>query len=420
MKKKGKQTAAAAAGYVLWAAGWLVLALAIGLVCGALGTWFHHAIELAAAYRQGHPWVIFLLPAAGAATYLLYRLCKVPFDAGTNLILTSVSTGESVPFLLAPLIVAGTTLSHLCGASVGREGAALQLGGAIGHNLAKKLGFGAEGVRTAAMCGMAACFSAMFGTPLTAAVFVLEVIQVGILPYGALFPCLSASYCAHLTARTLGAEPMAFPLGSVPDFTVGNILRVALLAGGCALVSILLCLALEGAAHLAKKVFTNPCLRIIVGGAAMACLVSGLSLYDYVGAGAQIIRRAVAGQAEPWAFLIKLALTALCVGVGFRGGEIVPTLFVGATFGCVAAPWLGLDARFGAYLGMVALFCSVVNCPIASLFLAAELFGTGHLAYFAVVVGVSFVLSGYFGLYSSQVITFSKVRDRELSSEGGG
>ncbi len=402
-----------AVGHLWHVAKWLALSAVMGCACGVLGTGFHRIIDLAAAFRGEHRWIMLLLPLGGVATLLLSRLCRVSFDAGTNLIITSVSENAPVPASLAPLIVVGTTLSHLCGASVGREGAALQLGGSIGHNLGKLLGLEPEDVRLCAMCGMAGCFSAMFGTPLAAAIFVLEVVRVGVIRYGALLPCLTASYAAHLTALALGAEPMAFPLTGAPALSGGSLARVAVLAAGCALVGMLLCVTLEGAVELAKKRLQNPYLRIALGGAGMAALVLGLDLYDYAGAGGAVIARAVAGQAEPWAFALKLALTALCVAAGYRGGEIVPTLFIGATFGCVAAPLVGLAPGFGACVGMIALFCSVVNCPVASLFLAAELFSTGELAPFAVAVAVAYVLSGYVSLYSSQRTQFAKLGDRD-------
>ncbi len=352
-----KDRAIAVGRYLFSALRWLALAVALGCLCGLLGAGFHRCIDLATTFRQGHPWLLLLLPLGGVATLLLYRLCRVSFDAGTNLIITSVASNADVPLLLAPLIVVGTTLSHLLGASV------------------------------------------------------------GVLRYGALLPCLAASYCAHLVALALGAEPMAFALTGQSALSAGGLARVALLAALCAAVSILLCVALEGGGHLAKKYLKNPYLRIALGGAVMAALVAGLGLYDYAGAGTQVIHRAMAGSADPWAFLLKIALTALCVAAGYRGGEIVPTLFVGATFGCVAAPLVGLDPAFGAAIGMIALFCSVVNCPLASLFLAAELFATADLTPFAVAVAVAFVLSGYFGLYSSQVMAFSKVENRPRDGE---
>lgn len=149
----------------------------------------------------------------------------------------------------------------------------------------------------------------------------------------------------------------------------------------------------------------------------MALAAGVFGLYDFAGAGAHMIQRAVDGQALPWAFLLKLVLTALCVGTGFRGGEIVPTLFIGATFGCAVGPVLGLEPGFAAAVGMIALFCSVVNCPLASLLLAAEMFSTGELGLFAIGVAVAFVLSGYFGLYSSQRILFSKIKRGPVEGE---
>ncbi len=410
-----RQTAASAGQYALRVGAWLLLSGAVGALCGALGALFHRAIDLVTQVRVENSWLLWLLPIGGLVTLGLYRLCRVSFDAGTNLIITSVTTNAAVPALLAPLIVVGTVLSHLFGASVGREGAALQLGGSVGHNLGKLLRCKPEDVRLCALCGMSACFSAMFGAPLTACVFVLEVVQVGVMRYHALLPCLGASCTAYLVALKLGAEPMRFTLAGAPALSWTSLGQVAGLAALCAVVGIVLCVSLEGASHLAQKYLKNAYLRIALGGALMAALTVGFGLYDYAGAGSGVIAAAAAGQAEPWAFALKLALTTLCVAAGFRGGEIVPTLYIGATFGCVAAPLLGLAPGFGACIGMVALFCAAVNCPMASLFLAAEFFATHELEHFAVAVAVSFVLSGYFGLYSSQVHRTSKIGDGFIS-----
>lgn len=410
-KKQCRATWKSAAVYLLTVLKWGIAAIAVGAVCGLLGTLFHDAIDMFTRCRQANGVLVWFLPVAGLVTLLLYRLCRVDFGAGTNLIIRSVTTNEHIPVLLAPLIVVGTLLSHLFGASVGREGAALQLGGSLGHNIGELFRFDEDDVRTMSMCGMAACFSAMFGTPLAAAVFVLEVITVGSLHYGAFLPCIAASYAAAGVSRVMGAKPMGYPLpAGTPLIGPGAAAQVALLAALCAGVGILLCLALHGAGRVGEKLFKSPYLRIAAGGMAMALLVNLFGLKDFAGAGGHMIDRAVSGQAEPWAFLLKIALTALCVGAGFRGGEIVPTLFIGATFGCVAGPLLGLDAGFAAAMGMVTVFCSVVNCPIATLFLAAELFSTANLGLFAIGIAVAFVLSGYFGLYSSQIIVFSKMK----------
>lgn len=401
--------------YFLACLKWLLAAGILGALCGGVGALFHKTVDFVTEVRMEHVWLVWLLPLAGLLTLALYRLCRVSFSAGTNLIFQSVTGSEHVPILLAPLIFAGTALSHLFGASVGREGAALQLGGSIGHNLGELLHFDEEDVRTLSMCGMAACFSALFGTPLTAAVFVMEVILVGTMSYHALLPVITASYASFAVANLLGVEPLSFELsGGVPAFSAGSVLQAVALAALSSAVAILFCVAVHKAGHFAEKWVKNPYLRIAGGGLLMAALTAIFGLYDYNGAGTHIIRLAIDGQAEPFAFAVKILLTALCVGVGFRGGEIVPTLFIGSAFGCLAGGLLGMDPGFGAALGMVCLFCSVVNCPIASLFLAMELFGTAELPLFAIAVAVCFVLSGYFGLYSSQKIVFSKVKGQVI------
>ncbi len=405
------EAARSALNYTLAFLKWFLGAAALGAFCGGVGALFHKSIDLVTEFRMEHGFLVWFLPLAGIATLLCYCLCRVSFQAGTNLIIESVSTNKHVPALLAPLIFLGTVLSHLFGASVGREGAALQLGGSIGHNFGELLRFNRKDVQVFSMCGMAACFSALFGTPITAAVFVLEVIRVGALRCNAFLPCMVSSLSAFLTAGAFGVSPLAFQISQgIPPLELLSVGKTVLLAALCAVVSIAFCTLIHKTSHLAEKYLRNPYLRIALGGLLMAVLTVVFGLYDYNGAGTGIIEKAIGGSVRPEAFLLKLLLTALCVGVGFRGGEIVPTMFVGATFGCFMGPLLGLDAGFSAALGLIALFCSVVNCPIASLFLAMELFGTIELLLFAVAIAVSFVLSGYFGLYSSQKIVFSKVK----------
>lgn len=400
--------------YMLAFCKWVLAAVALGVACGGVGAVFHNAIDAVTSLRMAHGWAIWLLPGAGALAWLLYKLCRVGFSVGTNEIFKAAGGEGHVPFLLAPLIFAGTLLSHLCGASVGREGAALQLGGSMGCNFGRAFRFGREDVEVLTMCGMSACFSALFGTPLTAAVFVLEVLRVGSMRYNALLPCVLSSYTAAFLARLMGAKPMAFAVGEVPAFGPVAALQAAGLAALCGGLGILFCTCVHKAGHLLEKWIPSPPVRIAAAGAVMAAAVCLFGLYDYAGAGGHMISAAIEGRAPGFAFLIKLLLTALCVGAGFKGGEIVPTMFIGSTFGCVAGPLLGLNPGFSAALGLTALFCSVVNCPLASLFLAIELFSPTDIAPFAVAVAVAYVLSGYFGLYGSQKILSSKVRQEDI------
>ena len=243
---------------------------------------------------------------------------------------------------------------------------------------------------------------------ISATVFALEVISVGVLYYAGLVPCLTAALTGYLVSVLMGVPPTRFTV-TVPGLEVRTMLLVMVLALLCAVVSILFCRGLHGVEHLLKRTLKNPYLRVAVG----AAVLIGLTLLtngDYNGAGMEVIGRAIAGQADPWAWVWKLLFTAITIGCGFKGGEVVPSFFVGAAFGCVAAGWLGLPAGFGAAMGLVSVFCGAVNCPLASIILSVELFGSGDLLYFAMACSISYLISGYCGLYSSQTILYSKLR----------
>ena len=386
---------------------WMVLGGVIGLVGGIIGSLFHIGVDTATQMRLAHPWVLYLMPVGGLAIVGLYRLTKTE-GKGTNDIIASVHFGEQVPGLLVPVIFVSTVITHLCGGSAGREGAALQIGGGIGYQAGRLLRLGEKDLPLATLCGMSGVFAALFGTPLTATVFALEVISVGVLYYAGLVPCLTAALTGYLVSVLMGVPPTRFTV-TVPGLEVRTMLLVMVLALLCAVVSILFCRGLHGVEHLLKRTLKNPYLRVAVG----AAVLIGLTLLtngDYNGAGMEVIGRAIAGQADPWAWVWKLLFTAITIGCGFKGGEVVPSFFVGAAFGCVAAGWLGLPAGFGAAMGLVSVFCGAVNCPLASIILSVELFGSGDLLYFAMACSISYLISGYCGLYSGQTILYSKLR----------
>lgn len=386
---------------------WMVLGGVIGLVGGIIGSLFHIGVDTATQVRLAHSWVLYLMPVGGLAIVGLYRLTKTE-GKGTNDVIASVHFGEQVPGLLVPVIFVSTVITHLCGGSAGREGAALQIGGGIGYQAGRLLRLGEKDLPLATLCGMSGVFAALFGTPLTATVFALEVISVGVLYYAGLVPCLTAALTGYLVSVLMGVPPTRFTV-TVPGLEVRTMLLVMVLALLCAVVSILFCRGLHGVERLLKRTLKNPYLRVAVG----AAVLIGLTLLtngDYNGAGMEVIGRAIAGQADPWAWVWKLLFTAITIGCGFKGGEVVPSFFVGAAFGCVAAGWLGLPAGFGAAMGLVSVFCGAVNCPLASIILSVELFGSSDLLYFAMACSISYLISGYCGLYSSQTILYSKLR----------
>lgn len=391
---------------------WFMLAILTGTACGLIGTVFHHAIELATELRLTHKGLLFLLPLLGIVIAFAYEKCAMTNHAGTNGIFEAVRNGEKVPLRLAPLIFLGTVLTHLGGGSAGREGAALQMGGSLGGTIARMLRLDAKESRVLMMCGMSAVFSALFKTPLTAAVFCLEVIDVGVFQFGALFPCMVSSLMAYQVA--LLSNPSSaeyFVPGAVMGFSLQTALPVLILGAVAGLMSIVECEVLHAAGKLFKSRFKNPYLRIAAGGVVVVLLTLLCQTGDYNGAGMALAERSIAGEkAFAFAFLLKLLFTAITLGCGFRGGEIVPTLCIGATLGSVMGGFLGLDIGFAAAVGMIAVFCGAVNCPVSSILLSVEFFGSGSILYFALACAVSYLVSGKYSLYASQKLICSKMQ----------
>ena len=398
---------------------WLGVAVVTGALCGTIGTAFHVGVERVTELRAAQGWLLYLLPLLGLAIVALYKLLGAE-GLSTNNILEEVHSGRGVSLALLPTIFLATLLTHLGGGSVGREGAALQMGGALGYQSARLLRLDESDTRTATTIGMSAFFSALFGTPMAATVFALEITSVGRVYYAQMFPGLVASLTAYGVSVLLGVEPTAFTV-QAPSVAPVMLLRVGLLAVLCAFVSVLFCETIHAAEKAMAKWLPNPWLRVAAGGAVIAALTLLLGTTDYNGAGMPVITRAVEeGQARPEAFALKLIFTAITLAAGFKGGEVVPSFFVGATFGCVVGPLLGVPAGFAAAVGLVSVFCGAVNCPLASTFLALELFGADGMLYFALACALSFVLSGYSGIYSSQRILYDKLKAQYINVRTNG
>ena len=390
---------------------WVLYACNIGILVGAVAVAFHYGIDLVTELRGEHPGLIWLLPLGGPAIVLLYRGCGMEKDRGTNLVLVAVREAEPMKLRTAPLIFLSTILTHLVGGSAGREGAALQLGGSLAAWVGRKIRLDAKDSRLMVMCGMAAAFSALFGTPLTAAVFAMEVVSVGVMYYAAIVPCVTAALVALQVARWLGLHgTVGYEMGQAAALTPVSMFQAAVLGVLCALVSILFCKAMHAAPHLYGKYVPNALVRAAVGGLLVLALTLLVGSQNYNGAGDPLIRRMLAGETIPEAFLLKILFTAVTLGAGFRGGEIVPVLFTGCAFGTWMGPMLGLPHGFSGALGMAAVFCGATNCPLTSILLAFELFGGEGLSLFALCSGVSYMLSGYYGLYSEQKIVYSKFK----------
>ena len=388
---------------------WLFISCVIGAISGIVGSAFRFAVEFATETRQSLPWLIWLLPVGGLIIVFLYKLNKTE-NEGTNDILRSIHAGEKIPALLVPSIFAGTFITHLLGGSAGREGAALQIGGGIGCTTARLLKVDEKEMRIAVMSGMSALFSALFGTPVTATVFALEVSSVGIIHYSGLVPCGVSSLIAYGVTRLFGLAPEHYVLSNIPTEPF-MLVRIAVLAAACAIVSVLFCETMHFTEKGVRMLLPNSYLRVFIGGLLVIALTFLSGTRDYNGGGMNIIQAAVEeGSARPEAFILKIIFTAVTLSFGFKGGEVVPTFFIGATFGCVIGPLIGINSSIAAAIGLVATFCGAVNCPLASIIMSVELFGADNFIYFAIACFISYMLSGYTSLYEEQKIVYSKLK----------
>lgn len=395
---------------------WILFAIIAGVIMGFVGTAFFYCMDLCTSTRMAHNWLIFLLPLGGLFIVGSYRLLHNEKDSGTNLVLAAIHSNENLPLRMAPLIFVSTLVTHLFGGSAGREGAALQLGGSIGNSLGKLFRFNESDTHIMIMCGMSGAFSAVFGTPLAAAIFSMEVVSVGIMHYSALVPCVIASLIARGIALAFGIHHESFLLDAVPAFGVKNAIFIGILAVLCGLISMLFCIILHQTGAAYRKFFKNPYLRVVIGG----LLVIGLTLLvrtnDYNGTGMHVIEHCFSeGSVVPYAFLLKMLFTALTLGAGYKGGEIVPTFFIGATFGCMFGNLIGLSPQLCTAVGMGAVFCGVTNSPITSLLICFELFGFEGMPYYLIAIALSYLTSGYYGLYSSQKIIYSKYKTEYIN-----
>ena len=385
-----------------------ILGIVLGCMGGVVGAVFHHALHFVTHVRAENPWLIFLLPLAGLATVAVYHLPQLKKNRGTNEIIDAVLEGKHVSPLVAPAIFLSTAITHLFGGSAGREGAALQIGGSMASVLSKGLKLQGHERRVIIMAGMSAVFAGLFGTPLTAMLFCMEFETVGTLFSPALLPCFLAAYTATRISGLLGVHAETYLLERAVQLDLAALGRFAVLAVLIALLGIAMCWLFHNAEHFAKHHLPNPWIRIALGGA----VVMGMTLlagdHRFNGAGMDMALAAVAGQTDWYSFLVKMLFTAVTLAAGFKGGEIVPTFCIGATFGCLLGGFLGLEAGTAAAVGLVGLFCCVTNSPLASIVLSIEMFGGANLYLFSFVCVICFVLSGNSGLYASQIFLFNK------------
>ncbi len=391
----------------------LSLAVVVGAASGLASAGFLVALDWATDVQATHPGLLYLLPLAGLVIAWAYTGYGQNAAAGNNLLIDQIHATDEVnrvPLRMLPLVLGATILTHLFGGSAGREGTAVQMGGAIAGWLARVLRLSAIHLRLLLMCGIGAGFSGVFGTPLAGTVFAMEVLALGGMRYEALIPCLVAAVTADLVVREVGVHHHVYTVSSgFSGISLETVLLVTVAGIAFGLASLLFAEATAAVEHWSRRLVSNPYLRIFLGGV----LVIGITLLfgtrAYNGLSLPLLEASFEGGAIPtFAFLCKIILTAVTLGVGFKGGEVTPLFVIGATLGATLAGPLDLPPDALAALGFVAVFAAAANTPVACVIMGGELFGTHAILLFGIAIFVAYTISGHRGIYHAQRILTPK------------
>lgn len=404
---------------------WTALIVPVSVAVGSLVALFLWLLDLATATRWSHLWLIFLLPLAGLLISFLYNQYGKNAAAGNNLIMDEIhKPGGGIPTRMAPLVLFSTIITHLFGGSAGREGTAVQMGGSMASLFSKWYRLKDRDKRIMLMCGMAAGFGAVFGTPVTGAIFALEVLAIGRIKYDALIPCLVASLLADITCSAYGIDHTRYhitfvkdanPLISYFSFDLWLLLKVIVAGIAFGLASFTFSRASHFFKATASKYISNKWLIPVCGALFVISFSYALGSFDYLGlgvsnptGGVSILSSFEEGGSENFSWLWKLLLTAITLSTGFKGGEVTPLFFIGATLGNTLAVISGSPVDLFAGLGFIAVFAGATNTPLACTLMGVELFGSGNLIYYAVACFTAYYFSGHAGIYGSQKIAVSK------------
>ena len=378
---------------------WLLICICIGVAAGTASAIFLISLDWVTRYREHHQWIMVFLPAAGLLIGLLYHYRGSALEKGNHLLLEEIhEPHKTLPFIMAPFIYLSTVVTHLFGGSVGREGTAIQMGGSIADQFAHVFRFEKEDRKLILITGIAAGFAAVFGTPWAGIVFGWEVVHIGRIRNKAILPAVLASFIADVTCKQWGVVHTAYSISFVPEITLTPIL-LSIFAGCCfGCVSRLFIWVSHQLTTIFKKRITYPPLRPLIGGILLVIIFMSIGTTRYMGLGIPVILDSFHEPQPVYDFAFKMMLTALTLSSGFKGGEVTPLFFIGATLGNALALFIPLPIGLLAGMGFTAVFAGAANAPLACIIMSVELFGVAPGGYIAIACLFASFVSGK-GIY---------------------